>query len=367
MFALHARRAGYALPVTVLVIGFITAGVVAAFSRTSAEVRIVDNQNAQTAAFAIAQAGLERYIARGKTTPADTIMELTGGSARVRVTLMRPAPSAADTAIFLIRSEATTLGGASVPQGRRTVAQFAYRLRGKMQVLSAWTTLSGLLKHGVAGDISGDDYCTNDTIPAVMLPTGTFQMAGGSMEQVLTGDPPLVEAGSQTDLAAQVKIDWAGIVNPTAPSLSADYILCVPGSVGYDARWSPCTGWPPASVWTNLNAYPTIIVNGTLNSIPNNYGRGTLIATGDLNLGMGDKFEGIVLVGNRIDDSGSGEIRGAVVTGLDALLGKYVQQSSKADGTKDYLYDSCSVQKAADNHMRLVQIPSSWVDNWHTW
>jgi len=48
MFALHARRAGYALPVTVLVIGFITAGVVAAFSRTSAEVRIVDNQNACT-------------------------------------------------------------------------------------------------------------------------------------------------------------------------------------------------------------------------------------------------------------------------------------------------------------------------------
>jgi hypothetical protein len=367
MSPLQSHRAGFALPVAVLVIGFVTAGVVAAFARTAAEVRTVDNWNAQTTAFAVAQAGLERYVARGRITPADTIMKLTGGETRVRATLMRPASAVNDTAVYLIRSEATTAGGNGIPPGRRTVAQFAYKLRGKMQVMSAWTSLSGIHKNGTAGDISGDDYCSDAEIPAVMAPTGTFTWNGGTLDAVLDGNPPLVEAGSQADMAAQVKIDWANIANPTAPALAADYILCVSGSVGYDARWGPCTGWPPASVWTNTSFYPTIVVNGTLNSIPNNYGRGTLIVTGDLNLGMGDKFEGIVLVGNRIDDSGSGEIRGAVLTGLDAKLGKYVQQSSKADGTKDYLYDSCSVERAADNHMRLVQIPSSWVDNWHTW
>jgi hypothetical protein len=236
-----------------------------------------------------------------------------------------------------------------------------------MQVLSAWTSLSGLIKNGVAGDISGINACGTDTIPGVMLPTGTFTQNGGDMSKTVFGNPPLVEAGTQSDLAARVKIDWANIANPTAPVLTPDYIVCVSGSVGYDNRWGPCTGWPPAGAWVNADFWPTIIVNGSLNSIPNNYGRGTLIVTGDLNLGMGDKFEGIVLVGNRIDDSGSGEIRGAVVTGLDALLGKYVQQSSKADGTKDYLYDACAVEKAADNHMRLVQIPRSWIDNWQTW
>jgi hypothetical protein len=368
MNSLPSTRPGFALPVAVLVIGFVTAGVVAAFSRTASEVRTVDNWNSQTTAFAVAQAGLERYVARGRVTPADTTMKLTGGSARVRATLMRPAIGANDTSIFLIRSEATTAGGVGIPPGRRTVAQFAYRLRGRMQVMSAWTSLSGVHKNGVAGDISGHNYCGTDTIPGMMVPTGTFTMSGGSMDQVLSGDPPLVEAGSQADLAGQMKIDWASIANPTAPALSADYIMCVPGSVGYDSRWGPCTGWPANPDWQNNPGFwPTIIINGTLNSIPNNYGRGTLIVLGDLNLGMGDKFEGIVLVGNRIDDSGSGEIRGAVVTGLDAMLGKYVQQSSKADGTKDYLYDSCAVQRAADNHMRLVQIPSSWVDNWHTW
>ena len=367
MMPLQSNRAGFALPMAVLVIGFITAGVIAAFSRTAAEVRIVDNQNAQTTAFAVAQAGLERYVARGRVTPADTIMTIPGGTARVRATLMRPATLLNDTAIYLIRSEAATAGGVGIPPGRRTVAQFAFKLRGRMQVLSAWTSLSGLLKHGVAGAISGVDACTNDSIPGVMLPTGTFKMSGGNTEQVLAGDPPLVEAGSQADLAAQVKIDWANIANPTAPALAPDYIFCVPGSIGYDPSWGPCTAWPDVSLWLNPSFWPTIIVNGTLNSIPNNYSRGTLIVTGDLNLGMGDTFDGIVLVGNRIDDSGSGEIRGAVVTGLDAMLGKYVGQSSKADGTKDYLYDSCAVERAADGHMRLTQMPSSWVDNWQTW
>ena len=367
MTPLQSRRAGYALPITVLVIGFITAGVVAAFSRTTAEVRIVDNQRAQTTAYAVAQAGLERYIARGRITPSDTTMALPGGSARVRITQMRPAISSKDTALYLVRSEAVTAGGNGIPEGRRTVAMFAYKLRGQMQVLSAWTSLSGLHKNGVAGDISGDDYCTNDTIPGVMLPTGTFTKNGGNIDQMMVGKPPLVEAGSQADLVAKIKIDWANIANPTAPALAPDYIVCVPGSIGYNPSWSPCKPWPNSSVWLNTSFWPTIIVNGTLNSIPNNYSRGTLIVTGDLNLGMGDKFEGIVLVGNRIDDSGSGEIRGAVLTGLDALLGKYVQQSSKADGTKDYLYDSCAVQSAADGHMRLTQISGSWADNWATW
>src|ERR671922_1450927 len=146
MSVLRLQRQGYALPVTVLAIGFITAGVVAAFSRTTAEVRIVDNQNAQTTAFAVAQAGLERYLARGRILPVDTTMTLPGGTARVRLTLMRPAATKMDTAIYLIRSEAATAGGSGIPQGRRIVAQFAYRLRGRMQVLSAWTSLSGLLK-----------------------------------------------------------------------------------------------------------------------------------------------------------------------------------------------------------------------------
>jgi hypothetical protein len=367
MTPLHSRRAGFALPMAVLVIGFITAGVIAAFSRTTAEVRIVDNQRTQTTAYAVAQAGLERYIARGRITPSDTTMVLTGGTARVRLTLMKPAFTSRDTALYLIRSEAVTAGGNGIPQGRRTVTTFAYRLVGQMQVLAAWTSLSGVHKNGTAGDISGRDYCNTDTIPGLMVPTGTFTYNGGRMDQMLVGDPPLVEAGSRADLQAKVKIDWPNIANPTAPALAADYIYCVPGSIGYDSRWGPCTGWPPVSVWTNPSFWPTIVVNGTLNSIPNNFSRGTLIVTGDLNLGMGDKFEGIVLVGNRIDDSGSGEIRGAVLTGLDALLGKYVQQSSKADGTKDYLYDSCAVQNAADNHMRLVQISGSWSDNWATW
>jgi Tfp pilus assembly protein PilX len=363
MFPLHARRAGYALPVTVLVIGFITAGVVAAFSRTSAEVRIVDNQNAQTSAFAIAQAGLERYVARGKTSPADTTMTLTGGSARVRATLMRPAANPSDTAIYLIRSEATTLGRGAVPQGRRTVAQFAYRLRGQMQVKSAWTTISGLVKNGASGIITGKNACGTDTVAGVALPDGTYTQEGSG--DPLQGKPPLLEMGTQEQMADSIKIDWSGITNPVSPSLTADFVICFPGTYGYDPAWGPCSSWPMSGSWINSDFWPTVVLNGT-SSLPGN-GRGTLIVTGDLTLNGGDRWDGILLVGGRIVDHGSGEIAGAVVSGLNVLKGWTVEKSSKADGTKDYQYDSCKVQRAADNHMRLVQIPSSWVDNWHTW
>jgi hypothetical protein len=369
MMTMRSDRPGFVLPLAVLLIGFMTAGVVAAFARTTSEVRVVDNERMQTQAFALAQAGLERYLSRGKVTPLDTTMTLTGGSARVRVTLMKKALTVSDTAIYLVRSDGLTKFGANgIPAGQRTVAMFAYRLRGRMQVMSAWTSLSGLVKHGVSGGISGVDHCNPaDTIPGVMVPTGTFRMTGGSLDQVIDGDPRLVEAGTQANLASQVKVDWPNIANPTAPALAVDYVVCMPGTTGYDNRWGPCTSWPSVSNWPDKDFWPTIVINGTLTSIPNNFGRGTLIVTGDLNLGMGDKFEGIILVGNRIDDSGSGEIRGAVLTGLNVLFGQTVGESSKADGTKDYLYDSCAVENAASNHMRLAQMPSSWADNWATW
>jgi hypothetical protein len=78
-----------------------------------------------------------------------------------------------------------------------------------------------------------------------------------------------------------------------------------------------------------------------------------LIVTGNLTFGGGDKWDGIIMVGGMITDNGSGNIAGAVVSGLNVLSARRSRQSSKANGTKDYTYDSCKSQSAANGMAKL--------------
>lgn len=360
---LRGRRDGFALPMAVLLIGFMTAGVVAAFARGAAEVQLIGNQQAQTDAFAIAQAGLEAYIARGKVTPADTTIHRFGGSARVIVTEIRPAAVPADTAIYLFQSTGTpTQGAAQGALAARTVAQVAYLMAGTMQVLSSWSSLSGISKQGNSGTITGEDACTDDVLAGVAVPDGGFSGQTGPVE----GDPPIDYMGSQDEMADSMKIDWAGITNPAAPVFQFDFAFC-PGGYGFIVGLTPvCNGFPTAAWFTaNPTLFPTVVINGSA-TLPTN-GRGMLIVTGDLTLDGGDRWDGIILVGGRIIDNGNGGINGAVVTGLNVLKGETVGQSSRANGTKEYIYDSCMVSAAAMGTASLRQASNAWVDNWTSW
>ena len=352
------NREGFALPMTILVIGFMTAGVLAAFARSGSEVQIVDNQRAQLTAFAVAEAGLQQYLATTRGTPRTTATFTYGNdTARVTATQIRPAATTKDTAIWLIRSEGRVRSGTrGVLRTSRTVAQLAYRVPGQMQVLSSWTSLSGLDKAGAAGHITGDDACTSDVLPGIAVPDGSFT----GQSNAISGNPPIDEMGTQAEMASQIKIDWVGITNPTNPSITPDVIICKPGTTGYNASWGPCGSWP-----TSFTNWPTILINGS-SALPSD-GQGTLIVTGDLTFGGGDKWTGIIMVGGAITDNGSGNIEGAVVSGLNILKGETVAQSSKANGTKDYTYDSCDVASAASNMMKLTTLQNAWVDNWTNW
>lgn len=357
---LRTDRSGFALPMVIMVVGFLTAGVLAAFARSGSEIQLVDNQRAQTAAFAVAEAGLQQFLATGMVFGDSTIAsdEYAWGSDTARITANRVRPSPADDepSVWLIRSVGTVGPADGRPQGSRTVAQLALRTRGTMQVLSAWTSLSGLRKNGADGDMTGQDACTADEVAGVAVPTGGFT----GKDDAISGSPPIDEMGTQAEMAAQIDIDWAGITNPAAPALGSDFMYCVTGSYGYDSTMAPCTGWPSSTVFTN--DWPTVIINGS-SGIPS-HGRGTLIVTGDLTFGGGDVWDGIVLVGGKITDNGNGAISGAVVSGLNVLKGMTVGESSRANGTKSYQYDSCAVANAADAQGRLVGISNAWVDSW---
>jgi hypothetical protein len=369
MPSLRTDRGGFALPVAILVIVFLTAGVMGAFARAGAEARTIDNQRAQQLAFAVAAGGLEKFFAMGDTSL--KTLNMPGGTVQFRVWDVMPAVTLPSTKTFVVRATATTAAGPGRPAGSRTVAQFATRAGATMQVLSAWTSLSGLEKNGSAGKIDGFDSapvpCGDGTpMPGVAVPKDGYSQNGTGT--VVFGNPPVSELGTQSQMKAQIKIDWPSIANPGASSMSPDIVFCGSG-YGFSSAWGSCGAWPTLTRFANPDFWPVIVINGSSKLPGDGKGKGTLIVTGDLDLNGGDEWSGIILVGGRITDNGSGHISGAVVTGLNVMLNPphVVDKSSKANGTKEYLYNSCDVMNAASGGVRLVPVSNAWSDNWSTW
>lgn len=359
---LRGDRGGFALPMAILVIGFLTASVMAAFARTGAEVRIVDNQAAQLRAFTVASAGLEQVISLGRITPASSTIAVEGDTAIVQLTLMH---SIGDTSVYLVRSTSRVRGGVDRPQGSRTVAQLAHYVVGRLAAPASWTSISGLIKQGSSGIISGHDACSDDVVAGVAVPKNDYDQHG--VKELVFGAPAVKDdiGDTEEEMAANINIDWASIVDPVAPSIRADYVVCYPGSEGYDANRGPCVDFPPPSAFDDPNYWPTVVINGST-TLPGD-GRGTVITTGNLTLGGNRNWNGIIMVGGILTDNGSGHIEGAVLSGLNVKLGEPVGASSKANGTKDYIYNSCHISAAMAGMARLSQIPNAWSDNWSTW
>jgi hypothetical protein len=367
------NREGFALPMVVLAVGLVTAGVMAAFTRSTVEARIADNQQEQQAAFAVANAGLERYIAEGMVIPSDTTVGRTlnfpDGSALVRLRVMRHRTSPLDSALYVIWSVGTlNRGNTGIgrPPATRTVAQLAVRPTGSMQVHSAWTSLSGLRKDGEAGGITGYDACTGEALPGVAVPDKMYTGKDGPV----SGDPPILYMGSQEEMASKLNLNWSGITDPASPAISPTHVICLPGTHAYDAEWGPCSSWPSEADFQQ--GWPVVVINGSKKGLGDavnalQYGRGTLIVTGDFDLNGGDTWDGIVLVGGAMHDNGTGAVQGAVITGLNVLKGMTVNESSRAHGTKTYTYNSCNVAEAAGALARLAPLSNTWVDNWSAW
>ncbi|HSJ26099.1 MAG TPA: hypothetical protein VK929_15585 [Longimicrobiales bacterium] len=375
------NRDGFALPMAILVIGFLTAGVVASFTRVGAEIQTVDNVRGQTGAFAMAEAGLAEFMNGGQLMPGQdsAVRNYTfpGGTATVRVNRIF---GTTQNSLVVISSEgAIPGGGPGRPEARRTVAQFATQQPMQMQVLASWTSLSGVHKNGNSGWFGGEDQagtaCGDGVTRAgIALPDGLA--SGEHIEDRASGDPAIDYMGSPQEMANQIDINWQAITDPTAPAIrasgnpaypNAGNVVCMPSTYGYDATYAggSCGGWP-----TNYNNWPTVVVNGS--TTLDNSGRGVLIVTGNLRLIGNQNWDGVILVGGKIEDNGQGIINGSVITGLNVLKGESVEESevdiSLANGQKRYQFDSCMVQNALAGATSGFQpMANTWVDNWSNW
>jgi hypothetical protein len=389
------RRDGFALPMAIVVLALLTMGLVAGFAMTSSELSTTASQRAQARAYSNAQMGLETFLTRRKEKAGSTMfcphcwaVNATAAAGPVSANLdglptqketvtvafatgsaiVRATPVWVDAATgrgkYFVTSTGydgtSALGGGSgrTTTASRTVGVFVSWNRITMNVVSAWTSLSGIRKAGT-GVISGTDRgnCGNGDVAGLSVPwdpnTGKadIQVTGNSFTP--TGNPPYDTTSTFAAESAKVKLDWATIKSGGA--VPADITI-------------PTGTFPASSVFAaDTNYWPVIHVTASNYTLPNQ-GRGMLIIDGDLTINGSNQWDGVILVGGVLTSNGNNVSEGATLSGLNYLVGAHpgpstATDNAQANGTKSYVYNSCSVSKATSAMARYTMMPNTWMDN----
>jgi len=404
------RRDGFALPLAIVVLTLLTMGLVAGFAVTSSEASVTVSQRAQARAYTYAQQGLESYLLRRKektgstfcphcwsvnsTHPAngspvnatldtlptqrETVYVALGttGAAIVRATpVWLDIPNGKGT--YWVTSTGVDLqnslgGGAGrTSQSRRTVGVFVTWNKSTINVLGAWTSLTGLHKNGT-GTIDGND--NGSCGGGVNLPGVVIPQYGGHADLVVnggwapSGNPPYDSSKTFAQESAAVKMDWVNIKNGSA--MPADIVI--PGGT-----------FPSAATFAaDTNYWPVIHVRNAVGSswaLPNK-GRGLLIVDEDMDISGSNQWYGIIMVGGKLTSNGNNVSEGATYSGLNLLCndvvacnpsganpGASTSNDATANGQKSYVYDSCSVQKATSSMARYTMMSNTWMDDIPGW
>lgn len=356
--ALVRPRQGIAMVLALVLIVILSVTAAAALGMVGSERRAIEDQEAAAEAHALARSAYDRFVADpggslasfAPTTfvgPDSAHFVFSDGYAWVSVQRVRPSVGGSQP-LFLIRSRAvrTINRPVNTPVAERIFAQYAQWQDVQMPALAAWTSLSGLLKNGGMGTITGLDNCGGSMpVAGVAVPNvpGYVQMGGSS---VPSGSPPIMDLGTQSQANGSVGIKWADLLGVI--SSSADIVM-------------PGGSWPS---FADPNYWPAIYVDQASSFNLPTSGRGILIVRNDMDIGGSIQWDGIILVGGVFTSNGNNTVSGALVTGLNVTLGQTVLPSNIGNGTKTYRYDSCNVENAVRRFNGLAPLRNTAVDNW---
>ena len=380
-----ASRRGFALPLVILIIVFVTVALAASFAAATSEAGSNTAQRGQSKAFTVAQSALELYLSArdslcaakraGETCIADLGRDLStatikadslrvnigGGYAEVVAHQIRAELHDTLPATYFVRSRGVDVGnrvsGRDTTAAQRTVGVMTQYNTNVMNVLSAWTSLSGIQKNGTAGIVSGVDGCgKKPTVAGIAVPSGDFNKAG---QWTAIGNPPADSTNTLEQLKARILIDWNAIINLNA----------IPADIEIPPQSFPPSTWFAA----DTSRWPVIRIHTNGYSLPNN-GRGIIIADYDFLITGSNMWEGILLVGGKLSSNGNNTTSGATLSGLNLLLANapkpppsYVDDNATLNGQKDYEYNSCFVSRAAMRMKKFKAIPNTWTDDVPTW
>lgn len=352
-----ASRRGFAIPVAILLIAVLSISLGAGFMLVNAERRSVSDDRAEVDALRLAEQGMQIYLVRRDSLgfytnppvgPESTRVTLSGGYADVILTRVYASGS-----LYVVRSrgvQTSTYG--NIPQGVRTITQYVTSKSASFKVRGAWTALNGVNKNGASGTLNGNDACGDSaTTAGLALPRvpGYTQTGTNSGNLWPNGNPDTLYYAPTADSAAKLTtIDWNSIVNGNAITPDVTY---------------PQQAWPSFS---DTTYWPIIVISGTTANytLPTS-GRGLLIVQGSLTMDGSTSWSGLILIGGELISNGNNTINGSIISGLNVKLDPTVGgQSSLANGTKTFQYNSCSVAKALGGLGRLTLYANTWSDSW---
>jgi hypothetical protein len=367
------NRRGAILPLTILMLAIMAVAVAITYTRLASERRTTSDAQAQQAAFAVAQSGLARFMASlptgnkpGWLNPMDvTYNDLPGGTAQVALRMVRDTTIGTNQlpAVYAIMSRGVNTTarryGSSVPPAERTVATYGLWLPAPFEIFGAMTSLSGIVKNGGSGSLSGVDFCgASPTIAGVAVPNGSYSGPVGP----INGNPEdtpyeLGTPGSAGTAKDSIDIDWAGIVAWPNTTMWPDF---------RNTSGNPV--WPTSG---EFNDWPIVRVEnqgGTDFTLPASCTagvcKGILIVTGNIILSGGVTWDGLILAGGSLTSNGNQTVHGATVSGLNVKLGMAVPPSDIANGTKTYQYDSCALKRALGQFGSIQRVRNGWIDTW---
>lgn len=350
-------RKGFTIPMTLLFTTIMVLTLAASFTLISTERHVNDGYHERAEAYAIAEGGLQTYLANRSSyghsglptaAPESVRISMVHGYADVILQRMRPVVGSAP-GVFLIRSRGTsTISHVWTPGlAQHTVAEVATWQSGSMSALGAWTSLTGLTKNGASGTITGVNQCAGGSnVAGVAVPSSPGYSQNGG-KSVPTGSPAVDSLGTQQQAANSVNIDWNGIVNQGAitPTVSM-----------------PAGSWPS---FADTSYWPVIMATGNF-SLPSS-GRGLLIVTGNLTISGSTSWNGVVLVGGNLTSNGTNTVDGAIVSGLNVKIlppAQWPGTGAIGNGTKTFEYNSCYVTRALSGLGSLRPLQNTWLDNW---
>ncbi len=343
------NEGGFALLTVLLTLIGVTALAAAGFVLSHSDNRVSQNHASSLEAFLTANAGLYEYL--GTQKDGETARTYTYGTGTANVSGQQLLEIGDGRRLYRI----TALATYDSPEGgtaTRTVSAVAMFAPVEVEFPAAIAAVQGIEKQGGSGEINGYDHAdeddceipVDDPVAGVLVPPGGYTQNGGS--SVPEGDPDIWEL-DEAALMALFHLDWEGIVNG---GLFPNYT--VPLDDGPDFGALPPDDWPIVQVTGDIAVYP------------GHSGRGTLVVNGDLTMNGSFWWNGIMLVGGGLTSNGNQTIEGAVVTGLNVLLGQTVGESNLANGMKKFRYNSCNVLSAKEAAFGgLIEIPGTWTES----
>ena len=372
-------KQGFALPMALMVMVVLTAGIAAGYAATSSELISNSAHRGDTRAYNLAVAGMEQFLARRNeagfcsnclTDPtaavADsewTTVNLTGGYALVKSVRVRKHINDTLPALFFVRSmgvdTSVKISGATRNvNGSRIVGIYATWNTATVNVQGAWFALSGLHKNGNAGRIDGTDNCPSASGGGKPALAGAVVPSGGQFSGDVTpfqGSPPIDTSKSFAGMRDSSKLDWAGIMGG---SITPDFDV-------------PNVPFPSASWFSsNPNSWPIIRIRRPRSYTLPNAGRGMIIVDSNFVISGSNMWDGIVLVGGSLTSNGNNTTAGATFAGLNYLLGGTPAASSDdsdANGQKTYTYHSCNVAKASKGLQAYKTWSNTYIDVISSW